>query len=85
MKTVRVAELKSRLSQHLRAVEAGEVIEVAHRARPVARLVPIERDADTVEIIPAERPFSSVRRIRLPKLKLNPGSLEALRKERGRR
>ena len=42
MKSVKIAELKDRLSQHLRAVERGEEIEVTDRRRPIARIVPVE-------------------------------------------
>ena len=84
MKQVRISELKSRLSEHVRAAEAGEVIEVLDRARPIARLVPIERDAD-LELVPAERPFASVRNVRVRPIKLAVSSLEALREERGSR
>lgn len=36
-----VRDLKARLSEYLERVERGEVIDVTHRGRPVARLVPI--------------------------------------------
>jgi len=41
MKQVRIAELKSRLSEFLRAVQAGESIAVLDRNRTVAHIVPI--------------------------------------------
>jgi prevent-host-death family protein len=41
MKQVKIADLKDRLSEHLRAVERGEEIEVTDRRRPIARIVPI--------------------------------------------
>ena len=52
MKRVRIAELKSQLSRHLRAVEQGEEIEVTDRDRPIARIVPIPSGID-VEVVPA--------------------------------
>jgi prevent-host-death family protein len=39
--TASVAELKARLSEHLRAVKAGGVVLVTERGRPIARLVPV--------------------------------------------
>jgi prevent-host-death family protein len=45
MKTVRIAELKSQLSRHLRAVERGEEILVTDRDRPIARIVSVSRPA----------------------------------------
>ncbi len=85
MKSIRISELKGHLSENLRAVEGGEVVEVTDRKRPIARIVPIERAPDGLELIPALRPFASVRRVRLPRLKLRTRSLEALRLERGSR
>jgi len=42
MKEVRIAELKARLSEHLRYVRRGHVLTVLDRDTPVARLVPVE-------------------------------------------
>lgn len=41
MKSVRIAELKSRLSEYLRAVRNGETITVLDRETPVAQIVPV--------------------------------------------
>lgn len=41
MKQVRIAELKARLSEYLRAVRRGETIAVLDRETPVAHIVPI--------------------------------------------
>jgi prevent-host-death family protein len=40
MQSVRIAELKSHLSEYLRAVRAGETIAVLDRETPVAQIVP---------------------------------------------
>ena len=46
MKQVRIAELKSRLSEYLRAVRGGESIAVLDRDTPIAQLIPVrERSA----------------------------------------
>lgn len=58
MKTVRIAQLKSQLSRHLRSVERGEEIEVTDRDRPIARIVPVgARPSPLIEqaSIPVER------------------------------
>ena len=44
--SVGVHEAKTQLSELLRRVEAGEVIEIRRNDRPLARLVPIERGHD---------------------------------------
>lgn len=85
MAVVSISELKSHLSEHLRRAEAGEVIEVCDRARPIARVVPMAEDSSAIEVVPAERSFSAVRTVRLPPVRLKLSSLEALRQERGSR
>jgi prevent-host-death family protein len=82
---VSISDLKSHLSEHLRRAEAGEVIEVMDRARPIAKVVPMESDGAGLELIPAERSFVSVRAVRLPPAALQMSSIEALRRERGSR
>ena len=86
MSQVTISALKSHLSEHLRRAEAGEVIEVLDRARPIAKVGPIDRGGeDGLETIPPTRSFASVRAIRLPPLGTKVNSLEALRQERGSR
>lgn len=85
MAQVSISDLKSHLSEHLRRAEAGEVIEVMDRARPIAKVVPIGSDGAALELIPAERSFASVRSVRLPPATLPMSSLDALRQERGSR
>ena len=41
MRQVGIAELKSRLSEYLRAVRGGETIAVLDRDTPIAQLVPV--------------------------------------------
>lgn len=45
MRSVNIAELKNRLSAYLDEVKAGREILVRDRNTPVARIVPIARDA----------------------------------------
>ncbi len=40
MREVRIADLKARLSEHLRSVRNGETVTVLDRDTPVARIVP---------------------------------------------
>lgn len=41
MTQVRIAELKARLSEYLRAVRRGETIAVMDRETPVAQIIPV--------------------------------------------
>lgn len=85
MRTVEIAELKDRLSEHLRAVEHGTVSEiiVTDGDRPVARIVPIERPAARVLIQPPKVPFSSVRGLRFKPARWPISSLDLLLEDRG--
>jgi len=60
MKSVKITELKSQLSRHLRAVERGEEIEVTDRDRPIARIVPVTR-RPSLRIEKARVPVESLR------------------------
>jgi len=61
MTTVRIAELKSRLSEHLRSVRKGRTLTVLDRDTPVARIVPYA--AEPIEVRRATR---RLRDLRLP-------------------
>jgi prevent-host-death family protein len=45
MSKVGIAELKARLSHHLRKVRRGQVLIVLDRDRPVARIVPYDSES----------------------------------------
>jgi prevent-host-death family protein len=87
MRTVKIAELKDRLSEHLRAVEKGTVSEVivTDRGRPVARILPIESHSPRVTIHPSKVPFAEVRCLTFKPANWPVSSLELLREERGDR
>lgn len=61
MRDVRIAELKARLSEHLRSVRHGGTITVLDRETPIARIVPVA--APTLEIRNATR---RLRDLKLP-------------------
>jgi prevent-host-death family protein len=50
MRTARVAELKARLSEYLRAVRRGESVTVLDRDTPIARIVPYARSGATLQV-----------------------------------
>ena len=52
MKSIKIAQLKSELSRHLRDVRRGEPLTVLDRMTPVARLVPIDAGDDVVITVP---------------------------------
>ncbi len=85
MKRVKIAELKDRLSSHLREVERGAEIEVTDRSRPIARVVPIAAAPARPTVVGASVPFSSIRDRRVRAAHWEMTSLELLAEERGRR
>ena len=44
MRTVNIAELKARLSAHIRYVRDGEEVLVCERNKPVARIIPCQME-----------------------------------------
>lgn len=78
---VKIAELRDALSRHLRAVERGETVEVMHRDRPVARIVPVGRGAD-LESTHARRPFTEIRGKRYPPAELGYDIVDLLLEDR---
>jgi len=65
MESVRIAELKSRLSEHLRRVRRGLSITVLDRNTPVARLVPYD-DRSSLTVRKPARDAPRLRDISLP-------------------
>ena len=47
MTGVRIADLRSRLSEHLRKVRGGRSLTILHRDTPIARIVPW-KDGDKI-------------------------------------
>jgi prevent-host-death family protein len=83
MKSVKIAELKAKLSQHLREVRRGHSVIVLDRDTPIARLVPYSPDAEGLIIRKPLRRRRSLRSVPLPKpLKLDFDIVELLLEER---
>ena len=81
MSDVRIADLKARLSEHLRSVRNGGTLTVLDRDTPVARIVPYA--PQPLEIRKAQR---RVRDLKLPpKLARRTDSVAVLLEDRRRR
>lgn len=84
--SVRVAELKSRLSEYLRRVRRGETVTVLDRDTPIARLTPLTAGASALAV---RRPAPGAPKpgaVPLPPpLRLKADVLALLREERGER
>ena len=82
MKQVRIADLKARLSEHLRAVRAGESIAVFDRDTPVAQLIPV-RQSRALRVQKPAPGAPPVHRIKVPKrAPLNVDVVQLLLEER---
>lgn len=82
MRQVGTAELKSRLSEYLRAVRGGETIAVLDRETPIAQIVPI-RDRMALRIRKPSSGAPTPNRVPVPKLgKLNVDVVQLLLEER---
>ena len=66
MDTVKIADLKARLSEHLRAVRRGRTLTVLDRDRAIARIVPYEGEARPL-VVRSPRPGApALARVPLP-------------------
>jgi prevent-host-death family protein len=64
MESVGVATLKSHLSRYLAAVKKSKEIIITSHRHPVARLSPLKKTAADLNIIPAKRPVSTLKKIK---------------------
>lgn len=82
MKQVRIAELKARLSEYLRAVRRGETIAVLDRETPVAQIIPV-RERSALRVRKPAPGTPPPNRVRLPKpANLNVDVVQLLLEER---
>lgn len=65
-KTVKIAELKARLSEYLRSVRGGRSLIVMDRETPIARLVPIGSASEPLRIRKPLRRHASLQHVPLP-------------------
>lgn len=66
MNEVRIAELKSRLSEHLRKVRAGRSLTILDRDTPIARIVPWQAGEGSLKLRPPLSGSPRLQRVRLP-------------------
>lgn len=82
MKKVRVADLKARLSEHLRSVRRGHELTVLDRDQPIARIVPYAASG----VLSVREPVATYRRLAdvemPPPLKLAIDSVDLLLEDR---
>lgn len=82
MKGVGIADLKARLSEHLKAVRRGRTLIVLDRDTPVARIVPFA----AVEALEVRRAIRHLRDLPIPQPPSVPtDSLRVLLEDRARR
>lgn len=85
MKTVRIAELKARLSEHLRSVRKGRTLTVMDRDTPIARIIPYNAGSPLVIRSPVvDAPRLAALRMP-PPLQLKTDIVALLAEERGDR
>jgi prevent-host-death family protein len=83
MTTVKIADLKSRLSEHLRKVRAGRSMTILDRNHPIARLVPIEKTGASLTVRLPLASAPKLQRVPLPPpLRLRKDILMSLNEER---
>ena len=64
--TVGIREFRRRLGEYLQRVKGGEEVLITHRGKPVAKVVPVERESKWEELVaggvitPARRPWRPI-------------------------
>jgi len=84
MKMAKVSELKARLSSYLADVRMGDSLVVCDRATPIARLVPMEEEAEDVKIREPEKPIGQLKKIQPAKLRKKADIVKILDEMRGK-
>lgn len=83
MKSVRIAELKARLSEHLQEVRRGRSFTVLDRNTPIARVVPYGAENEPLRVRKPAGRYPSLQRVPLPPpLKLEVDIVDLLLQER---
>jgi antitoxin (DNA-binding transcriptional repressor) of toxin-antitoxin stability system len=83
MDTVRIADLKARLSEHLRAVRRGRTLTVLDRDRAIARIVPYDGERRPLSIRSPRAGAPPLHRVPLPPaLRLKIDVVDLLAEER---
>lgn len=74
---VKIADFKSRLSEHLRLVRRGHEVVIKDRETPIARVIPYQTKTEELIVRPPTRPLRDLRRLPGVKAKkLKPGDLD---------
>ena len=66
MSNIRIADFKSRLSEHLRQVRRGHTLTVMDRNTPIAKVVPYEEHGGLLQVRSPHPEYSKLHRIPLP-------------------
>lgn len=83
MNEIRIAELKSRLSEYLRKVRSGRTLTVLDRNTPIARIVPYSEAGTALTVRVPPRGTPKLQRVPLPPpLRLKRDAVELLLEER---
>jgi len=83
MKTVKIADLKARLSEHLREVRRGGTLTIMDRSTPIARVIPYAAGGEALVVREPARKWASPSKVPLPPpLKVDIDIVELLLEER---
>jgi Antitoxin of toxin-antitoxin stability system len=66
MRTVRIADLKSRLSEHLRSVRSGRSLTILDRDTPIARIIPWKKAEGILRLRPPLPGAPKLQQVPLP-------------------
>ena len=85
MKKAKVSELKTKLSAYLNEVRNGDTVVVCDRKTPIAQLIPLDANAEGLQIQEASRPVAELFAGRAVHLRKKVNIDRELREARGER
>ena len=85
MKKAKVSELKARLGSYLADVRKGDILVVCDRSTPIARLVPMEDEAEELKISESVKPIGELKEIQPVRLRKKVNLIKVLNEIRGDR
>lgn len=84
MRSVKIGQLKNKLSAYLRLVRKGVEVIIMDRQHPIARITPFEEKQE-LRIIPSQKKFSEIKKLSFPKPKVQIDVVALLREDRDKR
>ena len=85
MKKVKIGELKTHLSSHLKQVRHGEEIIILDRKQPIAKVIPLMEKKKHLVIVRKPKTRGGLKKLKFKGIKAKVDVVKTLREDRDRR